>query len=303
MIKPRLAFFLLLLSPLAQADWTYLTVEGSGGVPLNVVTAGDPGSPAIVFLHGIGQSHYSFVHQLNSDLADDFYLVTFDLRGHGASGKPWAPEAYQPPNVWAEDLDAVMAATGVQNPIVMAWSYGTLVLMDYIRERGIKGLTAVNLTGALGSLMPVRMPQNDPNTEEFIRLRQLRQSPSLADQIKASEGVSQWLTATPMSEADKRLYDSISQMLPGYARSAMMQRPFNNEDLLAKLDLPVMLSLGSEDNPLQLEDGATLADSYENITLSVFDGAGHSVFFEQPEKFNRQLRAFVQSSMRAHAAP
>ncbi|MEM6936724.1 MAG: alpha/beta hydrolase [Pseudomonadota bacterium] len=299
----RLAFFFFLLSPLARAEWTHQTVEGAGEVPLNVVTAGNPESPPILFIHGIGQSHYSFVHQLNSDLANDFFLVTFDLRGHGASGKPWAPEAYQPRSVWADDVDAVIEATGIQKPVVMAWSYGTLVLMDYIRERGADNLVAINLTGALGSLVPVRLPTNDPNTEEFLRLRKLRQSPNLADKIRASEGMSRWLTATPMADDDKRLFDAISQMLPAYARTPMMQRPFNNEDLLDGLDMPVLLSLGSEDNPLQLEDGAALAKGHKNISLSVFEGAGHSVFFEQPERFNRELRTFVEASLRAHETP
>ncbi len=282
----------------SSADWNYLTVAGAGGVPLNVVTAGSPDSPAIVFIHGIGQSHYSFVHQLDSDLAQDYFLVTFDLRGHGASGKPWQSDAYSPSRVWAEDVAAVIAATGADQPVVVAWSYGTLVVMDYIREFGVGSLAGINLTGALGSLMPFRMRADDPNTQEFVRMRELRQSPDLVDNIRANEAMVQWLTATPVSDQERQLFQAFGLMLPAYARSAMMQRQFNNQDLLDQLTLPVLLSLGEKDNPLQLEDGAELAETHSNISLSVFEGAGHSVFFERPARFNAELRGFVTS---AHA--
>lgn len=280
----------------AKADWDYLTVTGSGGVPLNVVTAGSPDSPAILFIHGIGQSHYSFVHQLNSDLADDYFLVAFDLRGHGASGKPWLAEDYGPAKVWAEDVAAVLAATGAERPVVVAWSYGTLVVMDYIREYGADTLTGVNLTGALGALVPYRMSADDPNTKEFLRLRELRSSPDLADNIRANESMVQWLTAMPVSKQDRELFQAFGLMFPAYARSAMMQRQLNNQDLLDQLSLPVLFSLGDKDNPLQLEDGAALDANHDNISLSVFQDAGHSVFFEQPKRFNSELRQFVISA-------
>jgi non-heme chloroperoxidase len=278
------------------ADWNYQTVEGAGGVPLNVVTAGDPSSPAILFIHGIGQSHYSFVRQLDSDLSEDFFIVTFDLRGHGASGKPWPAEAYALPQIWARDVAAVIEATKADRPVVVAWSYGTLVVMDYVREFGLTGIAGINLTGSLGALRPFRMPTDDPNATEFARIRELQLSPDLIDNIHANEGMVKWLTATPVSEGERQLFQAIGLMFPAYARRAMVQRRLDNQDLLERLTLPVLLSLGQEDNPMQLEDGVEMAAASSNIGLSVYEGAGHSVFFEQPQRFNTELRQFAQAA-------
>jgi non-heme chloroperoxidase len=291
---PRLLpVFALLVAPHCLAEWDYQTIAGTGGVPLNVVTAGDPGSPPILFIHGIGQSHYSFVKQLDSDLAEDFFLVTFDLRGHGASGKPWEQEAYADAAVWAGDVAAVMAATGIEQPVAVAWSYGTLVILDYVREQGIGGLAGINLTGAIGALRPFRMPAtDDPNAAEFARIRELQVSPALTDNIRAIDRMVQWLTATPMPEEEHRIFEAISLMFPAYARRAMVQRRLDNQDLLAKLELPVLLSLGEADNPTQIEDGADMAATHGS--LSVYADAGHSVFYEQPERFNRELRRFAE---------
>jgi non-heme chloroperoxidase len=101
----------------AEPALNYRTVEGADGVPLSVVTAGNATRPAIVFIHGIGQSHYMFHKQLQSSLADDFYLIAFDLRGHGASGKPWDTVAYNQSSIWADDVAAVIAATQARRPV------------------------------------------------------------------------------------------------------------------------------------------------------------------------------------------
>ena len=292
-----------LLPQRSPADWDYSTVEGAGGVPLNVVTAGDPASLPILLIHGFGQSHYSFVHQLNSDLAEDYFLVTFDLRGHGASGKPWAAEDYSEHTVWAEDVAAVVSATGIERPVVVAWSYGTMIAMDYIREFGVDGMAGLLLTGGQGALKPFRMPAaDDPGAEEFARIRELQQSPALIDYIRAGERVIPLLTASPLPESERQLFQAIGMMLPAYVRRAMVHRSLDNQDLVDRLSLPVLFALGAEDNPFQLEDAAELAASSENVRLTVYEGAGHSVFLEQPQRFNDQLRRFAEET-RSDAVP
>ena len=292
-----------LLPQRSPADWDYRTVEGAGGVPLNVVTAGDPASPPILLIHGFGQSHYSFVHQLNSDLAEDNYLVTFDLRGHGASGKPWAAEDYTEHTVWAEDVAAVVSATGIERPVVVAWSYGTMIAMDYIREHGIGDIAGIILTGGQGGLMPLRMPgTDDSDMAELGEIRVLQQSRDLADNIRAGERVIDLLTASPLPERERELFRSLGLMVPSYVRRAMVNRSLDNQDLVDRLTLPVLFALGAEDNPFQLEDAAELAASRGNVSLTVYEGAGHSVFLEQPQRFNDQLRRFAEQ-IRSTAVP
>ncbi len=286
-----------LLPQRSPADWDYRTVEGAGGVPLNVVTAGDPASPAILLIHGFGQSHYSFVRQLNSDLADDYFLVTFDLRGHGASGKPWDAEDYSEHTVWAEDVAAVVSATGIERPVVVAWSYGTMIAMDYIREHGVAGIAGIVFTGGQGGLMPLRMPgTDDPDMAELGAIRELQQSPDLIDNIRAGERVIDLLTASPLPGPERELFRSLGLMVPAYVRRAMVHRTLDNQDLVDRLSLPVLFALGAEDNPFQLEDAAEIAASRENVSLVVYEGAGHSVFIEQPQRFNAELRRFAEQT-------
>ena len=301
-LLPLAALLMAVLLPRhSLADWDYRTVEGAGGVPLNVVTSGDPAKPAILLIHGFGQSHYSFVLQLDSDLADDYYLVSFDLRGHGGSGKPWAVEDYSKSEVWAGDVAAVIEATGLDRPLVVGWSYGTMVAMDYVREFGDEGIAGILLTGGQGALRPFRMPSgdDDPGAEEFAQIRELQSSPDLIDYIRAGERVIPLLTATPLPEQQLQLFRAIGLMLPPYVRRAMAHRTLDNQDMVDQLSLPVLFCLGEKDNPLQLDDARELTASHDNMSLTVYEGAGHSVFIEQPERFNAELRRFAEQTLSA----
>jgi len=294
----RILFLCLLLaaSP-AYAEWRFSFVEGADGVPLNMVTAGNPENPAILLIHGIGQSHYSFVHQLNSALAEDFYLVTFDLRGHGASGKPWEPEAYTDYRKWAGDVNAILDASGAQRPIALGWSYGTLVLMDYLREFGSDRLAGIVLTGALGGVMPFEMPDDDdPEMQRFAEVRKLQMSNDFDDRRRAAESMVDMLTAIPIPEPYREIFINAGFMFPLYARQPMISRNLANDDMLEELQkLPVLLMIGSEDGPITVRDAPVLAGRYDNIAHIGYEGVGHSVFFETPEPFNRDLRQFADT--------
>jgi pimeloyl-ACP methyl ester carboxylesterase len=304
MIRSILILALVLSAP-CRAELNYTIVAGADDVPLTVVTAGQPENPALVFVHGIGQSHYSFIRQLESELSAEYFLVAFDLRGHGASGKPSDPAAYTQSAIWANDVAAVIAATGARQPVIVAWSYGTLVAMDYVRQYGTAAIAGISLTGALGALLPFAMPStdDDPNVAEFARIRELQMSPDPRDRVAASEGMVRFLTSAPLPEAEQRVLQAVTMMFPNYARQAMYSRPQDNQDLLDRLTLPVFLQLGADDNPAMLIDAADLVAGRPNFSLSVYEGAGHSVFYEQPERFNAELRQFAKAAQQSVANP
>ncbi|RZL30793.1 MAG: alpha/beta fold hydrolase, partial [Rubrivivax sp.] len=114
-----LAFSLGLLPLAAQAQSPapapfdgarFSEVAGFDGVPLNVVQKGEAGRPAVLFLHGYKQSYLSWSAQFGADLAKGCHLVAYDLRGHGNSGQPWQPGAYDNRRPWADDMAAVIKA-------------------------------------------------------------------------------------------------------------------------------------------------------------------------------------------------
>ena len=108
-------------------------VRGGGGLRLHVREWGDREGPPIVFVHGWSQSQLCWSRQIAGPLAEDFRLVTFDLRGHGMSEKPLDAEHYVDARLWADDLDAVIEQLELDRPVLVAWSYGGFVVTDYLR--------------------------------------------------------------------------------------------------------------------------------------------------------------------------
>ena len=105
-----LILLLSLTSLAAQArEWR---VTAPDGVVLAVQEQGNPRGVPIVFIHGLLGSRLNWDAQLTSADLSRFRLITYDLRGHGLSGKPSDAAAYREGRRWADDLAAVIAATG-----------------------------------------------------------------------------------------------------------------------------------------------------------------------------------------------
>lgn len=158
-----------------------LTVRTDDGVALNLVEAGDPEAPPIVFVHGLSQSWRSWVRQLaDPELNRRFRLVAVDLRGHGRSqgahdavdpdGRPHGPlpqSAYLADDhaatarLWAGDLAAVVGGLDLRSPVIVGWSYGGAVLSDYLATRD--GLARVGKAMLLGSPVGLMAPGSDPH--------------------------------------------------------------------------------------------------------------------------------------------
>src|SRR2546423_766961 len=116
-------------------------VRGGGGVRLHAREWGNERAPALLLIHGWSQSDLCWTKQVAGELADRFRVVTFDLRGHGLSEKPSGLKHYADEQQWADDVAAVIEQTGLERPVLVAWSYGGFVVADYLRAYGDGGIS------------------------------------------------------------------------------------------------------------------------------------------------------------------
>ena len=92
------ALLLAALSASATAqerNFKAASVKTPDGLTISAQDWGNPNGPEILFIHGFSQSSLSWIKQVTSDLAKEFHMVTYDLRGHGNSDKPFEPERYK----------------------------------------------------------------------------------------------------------------------------------------------------------------------------------------------------------------
>src|SRR6202051_3635965 len=131
-----------------------LAVTTPDGLTISAQEYGNPNGPGIVFIHGFSQSHLSWMRQIDSDLAKEFHIVTYDLRGHGNSDKPLDAARYRDGKAWADEVQAVIDAAGLKRPVLAGWSYAGRVISDYVTNRGAGGISGLNFVDASIKFIP-----------------------------------------------------------------------------------------------------------------------------------------------------
>src|SRR5271165_6520975 len=117
-----------------------IMVKTPDGLTISAQEWGNPAGPEILFIHGFSQSSLSWMRQVDSDLAKEFRIVTYDLRGHGNSDKPLDPARYRDSKAWGDEVQAVIDTAGLKHPVLVGWSYAGRVISDYVSTHGASKL-------------------------------------------------------------------------------------------------------------------------------------------------------------------
>ncbi|WP_164125654.1 alpha/beta hydrolase, partial [Stenotrophomonas maltophilia] len=80
------------------------------GTRLHYASAGKPGAPLMLFVHGFPEFWYEWEAQLAA-FGDTHFAVAPDMRGYNLSSKPAAVDAYRP-KLLVQDLEQFIAALG-----------------------------------------------------------------------------------------------------------------------------------------------------------------------------------------------
>jgi non-heme chloroperoxidase len=260
------------------------------GLTISAQDWGNPNGPEILFIHGFSQSHLSWIKQVtNSDLAKEFHMVTYDLRGHGNSDKPFEPERYKTGKYWAEELQAVMDATGLKRPVLVGWSYAGRVMADYLTILGSAKLAGLNYVDAGQKGDPSFFGPN-------LRNLPLMASEDLATNIAATRAFLHDCFSIQPSQEEYEVMLAFNMMVPPKVRLGMSNRPLQVDDMLRSLRLPALVTHGAEDKNSNLIAAEYTAKMISGAKLSVYQGIGHSPFFEDAPRFNGELAAFVRSA-------
>lgn len=259
-------------------------VKAPDGVMLNVQERGKRDGPAILFIHGGQQSQLSWARQVSDPLLlANFRLVTYDLRGHGMSDKPLGEAFYKNGKVWADDLAAVIKALGLTRPTVVNWSYGGRVFGDYLREYGASQIGAVNFVAAVMS------GADRTRFGPGIAFLAPATSTDLATYVKGSIDFLRACFAQQPSAADFETMVAYNMMVPRNVRMDMVFRANDFDAVLAALKVPVMVTHGELDNVILPSMGRWIVSQVPNSTGSFYTGVGHSPFWEDAPRFNREL--------------
>jgi non-heme chloroperoxidase len=268
-----------------------ISVKAPDGFKIAAWEWGNPTGPEIVFIHGLSQSSLSWTRQLTDDkLSRDFRMVAYDLRGHGASDKPCEKEKYAQDQQWADDLATVIATGGMNRRVLVGWSYGGRVISDYLRVHGSDRIAGINFVAAVTKSADSSF--YGPGSKHLAGM----QSNDLTTNIAATRAFLRACFEKQPNADEFETMLAFNMVVPAQVRAAVVARTPNPGDLLPKLALPALVTHGTRDQLILPAFGKFTASALPNAQLSLYDGIGHSPFFEDAPRFNEELAAFVRAA-------
>jgi pimeloyl-ACP methyl ester carboxylesterase len=265
-------------------------IRGGGGLRLHAREWGEPDGPALLLIHGLSQCDLCWTKQVTSDLANRFRIVTFDLRGHGLSERPAGPEDYADGQLWADDLAAVIEQTDLEQPVLVAWSYGGYIVADFVRSYGDAAIGGINLVGAAVILKPPAFDHLGPG---LLENAQDMCASELATNIVAIQRFLRACTAQPLDEDEWAAALCWNMVVPPGVRGALMAREIDGSDPLSSLSVPVLVTHGRDDAIVLPSMAEHVLEVCPSAIPSWYDDVGHMPFWEEAERFDRELGQLV----------
>jgi 3-oxoadipate enol-lactonase len=238
--------------------------------------------PALVLAHGAGGCHLSWWQQVPV-LSRHFRCVTFDHRGFGSSRDlPEGPGA----DAFIEDLRQLLDHLGIEKAALTAQSMGGWTSLGFAGKYPDR-VTALALCDTTAGI-------DDAEVARQMRsLRETSQGPlSLVLQRAYS-------SSFPEREPAKCfLYQQISALnvnVPSNLLTKLNAMRHPVEPLTEK-QIPTLLLVGEEDALTPATAMELMSRRIPHARFVKVAGAGHSVYFERPDDFNRTVLEFLRQA-------
>lgn len=236
---------------------------------------GGTGEP-IVLLHPASGSGLIWGYQQPVFAKAGYRVISYSRRGYYGS----APTDRAKPGIASEDLHQLVEFLGLGKFHIVASAAGGSIASDYAfshPDRLLSLTVSSNQFGVVEGDIPTAGARIRPKIWEEIPVEIREVGPSY--RARNPEGFRQWVEL----ERKSGLTDSFRQPLKNRITEAM----------LATLKVPTLVICGAADLATPPSIARMIAARIPNAELVVAPEAGHSVYWEQPEVFNRAVLAFV----------
>lgn len=265
------------------------SVELPNGVKLKYVEQGNPAGIPLLMLHGVTDSWHSFEPVL-PHLPDSIHALALTQRGHGDADRP--ATGYRTRD-FAADVAAFTDALGLGPAIVVGHSMGSTnakrFAIDYPeRTRGLV---------LIGSFATYR---NNPGLVEFWESTVSRLTDPVDPGFVREFQESTLAQPVPAAFLDAIVRESLK--VPARVWRAAFEGFFEDDFVkeLGTITAPTLLLWGDRDGLSRRADQDGLLAAITESRLAVYDGAGHALHWEEPERFAGDLVSFAKNPAIVH---
>jgi len=264
-------------SSLAEGESQFIDVNGFK-VHYNEFGSG---TEAVVFIHG-WTCDISFWNLQADYFKDKAHLFVVDLPGHGKSDKPKIEYTM---DYFVESVKAILDHHKMNKAVLVGHSMGVSVARLFYRKYPgfVEGIVDVDA--------PLTIVLDDNNKKRLSRFMSALKGP------QSKEFLPFFLNSMFVKESDPKVKkDVIAKMLsaPQHVRISSMENLWKPEVWEEnKINVPVLV--------IRAKVGSSPPNTPENVksiaadsTLEIWDGVGHFLHLEKPDKFNKSLHNFLK---------
>jgi len=268
-----------------------MAIATVNGVPLYFEEHGQ--GPAVVFAHGAGGNHLSWWQQVPA-FSRQHRCVVFDHRGWGLSldGNDAGPAAF------VEDLRELLDQLDIERTVLVAQSMGGMTCLGFTLAYPERVRALVMANTFAGMRREVWLAADEELRARSRAVWERRR----ADGIKRALGRG-FPRRKPQLAFLYRQIRMLNEQGPsrlnteaGVQRLRALERlpdTSATREALAAMRTPVLFIGGEEDEVMPVELMAVAQSLIPGARMVVVPGAGHSVYFEEPETFNRLVLEFL----------
>jgi pimeloyl-ACP methyl ester carboxylesterase len=287
-----------------EIDWrAHQRRETIEGRSLNLIDIGS--GPAVLLVHGLAGCWQNWLENIAS-LATDYRLIAVDLPGFGESEMPARPISI---SGYARTLDALCDALGLHTVRVVGNSMGGFVAAE-MAIRSPARVEALCLVAAAG--LSVERARADRSTGVRHRIENLlffyiawlaTKFPALALRPR----VRRWMLGLVVAHPEDLPGPLIAEQVRGIAKpgfdaalEALTRYPIR--DRLGEIACPTLIVWGDEDRLVPPSDAAEFEWLISGSRKLTYEDTGHAPMLERPERFNADLRTFLEQARRRRAS-
>lgn len=233
--------------------------------------------PAILLTHGFSSTGQMWAGQVEA-FSKHYKLITWDMRGHGASDYPADPAAYSEQATVA-DMAALLDAVGETSAIIGGLSLGGYMSLAFHLAHPARTRALLIIDTGPG--------------------------------YKNDDARAGW-NATSLRSADRFDTDGLGRLASGSvetrtvrhrdatglahaARGMLTQRDARVIESLPAIAVPSLVVVGAEDTPF-LAASSYMAAKIPGAKLVTLEGAGHAANIDQPVAFNDAVLGFLAAA-------
>jgi pimeloyl-ACP methyl ester carboxylesterase len=232
----------------------------------------------VLLIQGLGYARWGWEPVLEP-LARSFEVLSFDNRGIGESETP--PGPYTAAEL-ATDAVRVLDEAGVERAHVVGTSLGGMIAQELALtypERVSRLVLACTTPGG---------PSAFPMPQRTVDLMLARASLREFTENALEPGVRPDLVDRILVHRERT-----AQPFEAWAAQAAAGAGFDASGRLGELAAPTLVQHGDGDVVVDPRNGALLVELIPDARLSLYEGCGHLFFWQEPERFVRELEEFL----------